>query len=326
MRRTVRVVLIGLVAAVSGRGEETCRTCHPDQFSTHSGSNHAAALQAIGRTGLPELLAGAPIRERSGIEFSYQRAAEGLQVTVEKNGRSVTASLSWAFGSGAQAITPVGIRNGNYFEHRVSYYTQARRPGRTLGHPGEPSRSLDSALGIQQDAGTIFRCFGCHATNVKPGPDLRDFQPGVQCARCHGTATAHVQTGGRMPTKTADLSAAKSVQVCAECHRAPDAGASSQPERDDPLSIRFQPVGLMASECFRKSNALTCVTCHDPHQNARRDAAFYTEKCIGCHSTASSTTNGCRRQAGENCLPCHMQKRSPADFLVFTDHRIRAYH
>ena len=72
--------------------------------------------------------------------------------------------------------------------------------------------------------------------------------------------------------------------MCGECHRMPDpARPSLRPEEEDPLSVRFAPVGLMASACFRSSGRLSCVTCHDPHDNAKRDDSFYTARCLSCH-------------------------------------------
>jgi hypothetical protein len=179
----------------------------------------------------------------------------------------------------------------------------------TPGHIGR-----QDLLGIPQDQATIKRCFNCHSRSSFP--DLSNIELGVQCERCHGPGSDHVASpkgtnilnSGRFPAEA-------SVMVCGECHRTPPRrGSSPTPELDDPLSIRFQPVGLMASRCFQASKRLACTTCHDPHANASRDPAFYTAKCMSCHATPHSS---------ENCLPCHMARSSPAPHLTFTDHRIR---
>ena len=170
-----------------------------------------------------------------------------------------------------------------------------------------------------QDAATITRCFECHATGVKAGPDLREMIPGVTCERCHGPGATH----SARPTlnnivRLSKLNASQSVQFCAECHRSAAAGL------EDPVSIRFQPVGLMASKCYRVSGALSCVTCHAPHENLVRDSSFYTARCLGCHSAnGNRPTVSCKRATRQDCLPCHMKRASPLPFLTFTDHRIR---
>lgn len=313
-------------------GSASCRSCHPKQYATQTTTNHAKALRPILRTPLPSLLSGAPIQERSGIAFDYSSTSEGLHVTVTRGNDRLSAILGWAFGSGVQAFTPVGLRNGVYFEHRVSYYTAAGRPGRTMGHSGQPSLSLESALGIPQKSETITRCFDCHATGVQSGPDLSRMVVGIQCERCHGPALAHVNAATKGQPHSAivesirtfsRMNAADSIASCAECHRMP-ATNSSHPELDDPESIRFQPIGLMASRCFIESKSLSCVTCHSPHQDSERNVDFYVLKCLQCHQP-KNTAVSCKLAKRQNCLPCHMEKQSSAEFLKFTDHRIRIY-
>jgi hypothetical protein len=172
----------------------------------------------------------------------------------------------------------------------------------------------------------MYRCFNCHATGVKTGPDLSWMRPGIECERCHGPGKPHMEhpSAGSI-VNPGRLSPRAVVESCGECHRLPASGAASRaPEVDNPESIRFAPVGLMASRCFQASGRVSCLTCHDPHEDARHDAEFYVEKCRGCHVTPPvSAGSQCRRGASGNCLPCHMPKSSPIPFLEFTDHRIR---
>jgi hypothetical protein len=119
----------------------------------------------------------------------------------------------------------------------------------------------------------------------------------------------------------ARLDTAARVQLCAQCHRSPNEEfASSMPEVEQPASIRFAPVGLKASQCYQKSQRLSCTTCHDPHADPRPASdPFYTSVCLSCHKTAA------RHAAGRSCVACHMKKASPLPHLTFTDHRIRTY-
>jgi DNA-directed RNA polymerase subunit RPC12/RpoP len=277
------------------------------------------------KTAFPSLMTGVPIEERSGLVFEYRPEVDRLLLVISQGQQQLTTELNWIFGSGSQAYTPVGLWKGRYFEHRVSFYTSANRPGRTLGHSGTPSRSLEEGLGQIQDPNTIYRCFNCHATNVKPGPDLSVMQPGITCERCHQGSEEHSRSPGKMRTVTASLTAMESVRFCGQCHRTPSPDSQSQaPEIDDPMSIRFQPIGFTASNCFKKSKAFSCISCHNPHENAQKSAEFYTAKCLSCHADSSQAqVRLCKRVNKTNCLPCHMPKRSPAEFLSFTDHRIR---
>ena len=76
-------------------------------------------------------------------------------------------------------------------------------------------------------------------------------------------------------------------ELCGRCHRT---------ERDlDPLdrfslaqTQRFQPIGLARSACFRASGGrLSCVTCHDAHEDASLSPAHYEAVCLSCHSGGS---------------------------------------
>jgi DNA-directed RNA polymerase subunit RPC12/RpoP len=289
-------------------GPSACRACHPAQYARQSESRHA-------RAPLLTLLSAQPLRERSGVSFEYEPHPRGIAVTVRMEDRSATAVLEWAFGAGGQAYTPVGTAAGRYIEHRISWYTAAQGARRTLGHPGTPSRDPETALGIVQDAKTIYRCFDCHATAVGPGPDVGSLIPGVTCERCHGAAGAHVRTGAPLVRLSGNRD--RIMNLCGSCHRLPPGSNAAEPEVRDPLSIRFAPVGLMASACYRKSKDLSCVTCHDPHQDASQQASTYEPTCASCHQ--------CGAGEATNCLHCHMQKNSPAPYLTFTDHRIRVY-
>jgi hypothetical protein len=94
----------------------------------------------------------------------------------------------------------------------------------------------------------------------------------------------------------------------------------------DPVTVRFQPYGLLASRCFRESGGLSCLTCHDPHTDAvRGDSSFYVARCLSCHAASAPPAVACRRRERFNCLPCHMRKAAAMAHLTFTDHRIRVY-
>jgi predicted CXXCH cytochrome family protein len=231
------------------------------------------------------------------------------------------STLKWAFGAGAQGITPVGMVGAQYFENRYSYYPQARRYALTFGHPA------NGRLGLLQDDRTITQCFNCHATNVQSGPDLSSMTTGIKCERCHGPGRAHVAAPRTAMLNPGRLAPKSQVQICGECHRLPQPGNSSpEPEIEDPVSVRFAPIGLMASRCFIESRKLACTTCHDPHTDARpRLDRSYTERCLTCHADVPAAAGACRRASRENCLTCHMRQVALTDYLKFTDHRIRIY-
>lgn len=67
---------------------------------------------------------------------------------------------------------------------------------------------------------------------------------------------------GRLPAKAL-------IQICGQCHRLPTPDMGDKPELENPVNVRFAPMGLLASRCFRGSGILSCITCHDPHDDVR---------------------------------------------------------
>jgi hypothetical protein len=311
-----------------------CAECHADIARRQFASRHALTLAPYAKSPLARVLASSGA-DAGGFRYEYTTSG----VTARRNSERATASLEWAFGAGGHGMTAVGQYDGLYFEHRLSYYALPGATSLTPGHPEAPPRSAADALGVLKLPQDIYKCFDCHSTNLRPdaggGPELSRMTAGVTCERCHGPGERHSRAAqvGLPPVEIAKaifnaarLPAKAQVEFCGGCHRLPDASRHSQtPEIQNPLSVRFQPIGLMASRCFRESGRLSCLICHDPHEDAKRDPAFYVGRCLTCHEGTGSPIVACRRREPQDCAPCHMRKATPLPNLTFTDHRIRLF-
>ncbi len=186
---------------------------------------------------------------------------------------------------------------------------------------------------------------------------------GIDCERCHGPGRAHIAAirRGQSPeavrssiVNPARLGSARQMEICLQCHlettsldlpgelmrygrgvfsyrpgepladyalyfdHAPGTG------HDDKFEIAGAPYRLRKSPCFLASNgALTCTTCHNPHDVPRGAAAVahYAQVCRGCHQAIHAK----QHPDSEDCASCHMPKRRPEDavHLTMTDHYIR---
>jgi predicted CXXCH cytochrome family protein len=333
LAQTLSAAALLVADAAVYTGPQACAECHPKQYEQQKSTHHAQALRRIGES--REVFPLAPMTERGGASFQYEVEGAALRLITRKSNDVYRTILEWTFGAGSQAYTAVGrLADGRYFEHRISYYTKPRRLALTPGHSSAPSLDAEAAAGIVQAPETIYRCFHCHAANVKPGPDISAMIPGVTCERCHGPGAKHIEAAkAKQDLKgtifnAGRLTAKAIVPVCAECHRFPNVEYRSEmPEVEDPLSIRFAPVGLSASRCFQKSTTLSCISCHNPHENPKPAAdPSYTQVCVGCHSPEARPAKPvCKAKQTANCVSCHMKASSPVPNLTFTDHRIRTY-
>ena len=160
-------------------------------------------------------------------------------------------------------------------------------------------------------------------------------EPGVHCETCHGPGGAHRSaaaagdTGGakKLIGKPSNLSAAAALnRFCGECHRSIADGENF--DWDSPWSVRHQPPYLARSRCFQLSGgALSCLTCHDPHDRVRRgDSAYYRSKCVACHQAENHPpAKTCLAQKEPDCAGCHMPLVAAGANMSFKNHWIGAY-
>ncbi|MEO8053457.1 MAG: multiheme c-type cytochrome [Acidobacteriota bacterium] len=250
--------------------------------------------------------------------------------------------LEWAFGGGDQAVTFVTrVDEDWYLEHYLTYYSAPRALGPTPGQEGLVADSLPHAVGLLYktlDPNTgVMGCFQCHSTGPVGIGAKRELQPaelGVRCEACHGPGSLHrdaavlgqKETARKLIGNPRRMSAAELNQFCGTCHRRP-APPGSATDWNVAWNVRHQPVYLNQAACFRKSNgALSCLTCHDPHQDLRRnDVAYYNQKCLSCHGASRPPQPVCVATKPANCIGCHMPQVSPQAYLRFTNHWIGVY-
>jgi hypothetical protein len=289
---TLRLAAIfGAIAAIAA----PCQNCHGDKTQIQSESRHANTLKRYDGTGF----SGKTLRERGGTLYTY----DNTKVAITRDGARREAVIQWAFGAG-NARSLLLKQDNKWVEHRITQYPLLGRLRLTPGHFPRPADSFATAFGIIQSDLDAERCFACHSTTPN--------RPSIHCERCHGEGENH--------PKQTTIKNTKAVALCAECHVYPDREYTTvEPEMEDPASIRSAPVGLAASQCFQASNGkLTCVTCHDPHTDAK-PATTYDDECTNCHQNEAK--KACPRES--NCANCHMPRSSPIPNLTFTDHRIR---
>ncbi len=327
-------------------GSDACAECHSTIDSTQSESEMAKAAFRLsgGAAGQP-----APGDFESGsytYRFIPNNTLLGYSLEVTSNGQSISYPIAWTMGVGVHGQTYLLDKNGELYESQASSFSFIHRVGLSPGHKPVEEGSLENALGLSLKAGDAVRCFACHTTASSANSTLRaaDAVPGIHCEACHGPGLDHVKAavaGQKAQARQAifnpaSLTPTSSIDFCGACHRTTMDVILKEPE-PGAYTIRFQPYRLEESRCWQttKDERLACTECHDPHAPMVRDAHFYDQKCLSCHSLRKDAKHYVSRgalaanpkicpRATANCASCHMPKSYVSEMnSTFTDHLIR---
>jgi tetratricopeptide (TPR) repeat protein len=334
-------------------GAASCAGCHrsinrPQQRSLHSRTFRRIEGLKDPVISLPAAAVADPGEPKALHTLTCQGDTLRYETTVD--GRTFSAIVQYALGSGDRGLTLVGRdEQGQVRELRLSRYADAADTGSrsgsgsgwdvTTGQPAHPG-SPEDCLGRPLSADSMFVCLSCHTTDAraardKLGSTVADH--GIGCERCHGPGGHHATAAelglpdlaiafGRGRGSGPEIN-----RLCGRCH-SPSPGTTASPE--DPGSIKFQAATLPWSRCYKESGeALSCMTCHDPHRNANHSPAHYEAKCLSCHlggSKASANPSDrvptvCPVNKSADCLKCHMPvvRTWKLPHSPFTDHFIR---
>jgi len=288
-----------------------CARCHPAEAKPHPATSMARAMEVPAECAI---LRTHPVLTLNKGKYSYR--IEKNLYTVSDGSASLTFPILWAFGLGDAGQTYVFEKEGVPHESRVSFFRAIDGLDWTLGASNSPPANLMEAAGRAMGKQDAAQCFNCHSTNVSA-----TVVPGIQCERCHGSTETHL-TSMKPMKKLGNVDAEEISNFCGQCHRtwADVAGKGLL----GITNVRFQPYRLTNSKCFDVDDRrISCLGCHNPHQELDRRDADYDVKCQACHAGGKSAAKACK-VSQSNCVSCHMPKvEIPGSHYRFTDHQIR---
>ncbi len=318
------------ITAQAAQSSATCGGCHQRELSTQPFTQMGRAMQLPGDD--PDLSAHPKLTlRRDPYTYSVETRNGQTIYSVSDGTRTISIPVRWSMGSGAQ--TWLLEYDGQFYESLVSYYPSIEALDLTIGDDRLTPSTLEAAIGRPLVTDGVTTCFGCHSTNavLNRQLSLKTVVPGVTCEHCHTGAEAHSQAmmEGDMsvyPPALGQLSTERLSDFCGQCHRTWE--LVTRAGWRGPSNVRFQPYRLALSKCFDGADPrISCIACHNPHQQVIRNTAFYDSKCLACHSAAASAKPPHAKicpTAKSNCVSCHMP-RVPLSggHFVFTDHDIR---
>lgn len=324
-------------------GSEACGECHAEIFAKQSKSHHALTLAPMS----PEWAAAHLdtkthlTDKQTGLEYVLEeKDGAYFQVTRRDGVEVARAKLDYLLGSGHHGVSPMALDDEGWKYVALSYYAKGGWTFSPMHDVGGPDERAKNAAGWPVSTGEVRKCFTCHSTRIEFAGDKIDpaqTELGVRCESCHGPGRAHseaMRSGGaattdRKITDPKKWSTPSYMALCQQCHNENSTldgvmfGIPDDPA--DPAIAKFHVDGLVRSPCYKKSaGKLRCSTCHDPHDSAKEEPAFYNARCLSCHQPQTPKQKPCPVNPKTGCTSCHMPKVEVAKFTKFADHWIRA--
>jgi predicted CXXCH cytochrome family protein len=333
-------------------GAAACVKCHANTHRLWTQSRHSKMVQPASAEGVKGDFARGRVVLR-GKAFLLQERNGGYYITE-------------SYLTGKPRVHRVDYTLGN---RRIQHYLSTLPDGRVIVLP--PSWDIRRKQWLhnldiddpEEVPGVQFQlwnksCYSCHVSQEKKNfnPETETYKTawldfGINCERCHGPASRHAAKYSADPVdKQAPddivvqtrLDAARSTQVCAQCHSFRDIyvdgfaagddyydhflpvldyglGAQEDPAYwPDGRTRRFSmdAFGLWQSECYLKGQA-TCLSCHAIPHNTDIDknpqlAADSNGICTQCHEAIGKDvpahTHHAVKSAGSSCVECHMPR------------------
>lgn len=318
-------------------GDAACVSCHPSEVASQKLTPMANALERIAEC---RILRKHPILTTQIGDYTYRIVTRGGEsiYTITDGAVSLSEPLRWAFGQGQAGQTYVYQHKGNYYESRVSFFNDTQKLDLTLGARGAHPKNVEQAAGRLLEADATRDCFSCHSTAAVSSNHLQldRLTPGITCEGCHGPGAAHVAAAKAGDLESprifnpGHLDAQDLSDFCGSCHRSWE--QVEMMNLQGVQDVRFQPYRLANSRCFDATDSrISCVACHNPHEQVQTGAAFYDSKCLACHLKQGETRAKFPTKTAlacpvsqKKCVTCHMPKYElPGGHYKFTDHYIR---
>lgn len=334
-------------------GSESCIQCHQTQYESSFHSSHFKATSPATKENILGHFSNDCnifVYDKN-TKLVMEERNDTLYQVLYKNGKEVEAhSFDVLFGT-KHAQTSAFWKNHYTFELPVSYYKSLNSWATSPGYSAKEAnfnRKVEKECYGCHSSNIASRYINTSSDSITfMTMEVEDFMNkntlvyGIDCERCHGPAKKHVQTHLKFPdlkkaqnmVSFKNLNRQQKIDACAICHSGNDKlkiKSRFQFKPGDNLLDYFRGVpgsndsihydvhgnqlGLLAqSKCFKKSETMDCMTCHNPHANASTNLVSYSKICMSCHQGIQHNATTLKTMSGSlrpnNCVECHMPKK-----------------
>lgn len=334
-------------------GSESCIQCHKAESESAFHSSHFKATSpALKENVLGHFSKGKnTFVYDKNTKLVMEERNDTLYQVLYKNNKEVEAYPFEVLFGVKHAQTSAYWKNHYTYELPVSYYKSlnswATSPGYSATVPNFERKIEKECYGCHS-SNIASRYITTSSDSITfTNMEVEDFMNsktliyGIDCERCHGPAKKHVQTHLKFPDlKLAQdivsfkkLTRQQKIDACAICHSGNDKlkiKSRFEFRPGDNLLDYFRGVpgsndnkvydvhgnqlGLLSqSKCFKKNETMTCMNCHNPHENTSKSMVSYSKICMSCHQDPKHTPETLKTVSKtamtENCIECHMPKQ-----------------
>jgi len=345
-------------------GSEACRSCHPgrDASFRRTGMGRSLAEVDLAREPPDAAFDHPPSKRRYQVARKDGQLWHRELLLTSGPEEVILAEypLKYVVGSGRHSLTYLAEAEGFLVESPVTWYASRQGWGMSPGYDQPDQQGFQRAVGEG--------CLVCHAGQAEAvGGSLhrmRITEAAIGCERCHGPGSLHLERhADRKPpsdgaaaaidhtiVNPSHLPRTLAEAVCQQCHLRASATVIARGRKvddfrpglplqdfradyrltgaEDSMTVVGHVEQMHLSRCYRKSDTLSCLTCHSPHRACSPEESIAHTKtiCLKCHQPERCTVPPLRRQQespGNNCVQCHMPT-APTEIphLAFTHHRI----
>ncbi|MHA4896420.1 multiheme c-type cytochrome [Pedobacter sp. PWIIR3] len=320
-------------------GTKTCVQCHKNIYDDYLSNVHYNTSRVVSGHSLfqGDSALSTDYNFDEHLKIKVEQRDTGLFQAVYADGEKLfDRKFDVAIGSGKNAITYGSWKKDNLQQMQLTYFSGIKS---WANSPGYADKRIYFSRNISS------RCLQCHASYVdekveKTGELIMSqhlvktsLVYGINCERCHGPAGKHVEFHISNPNEKAakfitlyqSITRKQKVDACSVCH-----SGSNRPvlkstfgfkpgddldqyldknsmSESDPDVHGQQNQMLSASQCYVKSNSLSCNSCHSVHDAKANGLTAYSKKCMSCHATPKhSEKTLASAMVKTNCIDCHM--------------------
>ncbi len=325
-RSETEVAFRNVTPEVNFTGDESCASCHEEQFIGFQSHGMAHSFYPIAETSDSLWLdaEAVVVHHATGLRYRVFRESDSLfqeetAPDLVSRADALVRRADFVVGSGNTAATFLTAQNGRLLEMPVSWYAQGSRWDFSPGYRRSNARF---------DRQIPDRCMACHNSYPATTPWIdgkyTSLPNGIGCERCHGPGELHVSERLEVPDPPSriddsivnpkHLELDRRLAVCEQCHlqttvsvlrrgrQAFDFRPSEQ--LSDHVALFFDPT---------ESSAESTIPVISHAERMQRSACFTKTQatarpleCVTCHDPHEGFRDKGPQYFNMTCLSCHV--------------------